>query len=127
MHKRSYEVPQGYFDSLRTELYLIPQRQETSLSVTAGSGRRYSLRPWIAFAAAALSVLAVSLGIIHSSKAPADTLSYEQMLVADLIPHTGIEEYYYNVVEDIPEETDSQEDLYEYLISGGDTTLSLDY
>lgn len=123
MRKRSYQVPQGYFDTLRSSLYLIPQRQETSEPQTAPHGRRAGMLTWALSALCAIAVVAVSLGLILKSPGRTDVLSYEQLLVADLIPHTtGFEEYYYGFEESISEEISTQDDLYDYLISGGTST-----
>ena len=127
LKSRSYDVPQGYFDGLRTALYLIPQREETSSPQTVSTGRPGRMLPWFAMAACAVAAVVLSVGIINKSSSPADYLSYEQMLLADLIPHTGEEEFYYDLLEDNSVEVSTQDDLYDYLISGGASLNDTDY
>ena len=123
LHERKYEVPQGYFDSLRSSLYLIPQRQETSSPQTTHAVWRGRTGLRIALAACAAVALIVAVGIIHRSPSDMESLSYEQLLLADLIPHPEAEDYYFDFQDSGSEEVSNQDDLYDYLMSGGTSAI----
>lgn len=123
---RPYEVPEGYFDRLRTSLYLIPQRQEAAVAepVPVRPRRR---APIFAMAACGIAALCVAAGVFFMRRPQVETLSYEQMLVADLIPHTGLDYSSYYSEEPASEESLNQEDLYDWLTAGGASVNTMDY
>lgn len=127
MNKNSniYGVPEGYFSQLQSRLEAIPaQQSESSSNVVVPLWDK--VKPYIALAACFIMILCVGNYAINKAMPPAqDTLSFEDICYADLIPVTNP----YIIYDDSPytydvQEPVSEDDIVEYLISSG---ASLDY
>lgn len=126
MNKNSniYGVPEGYFEQLQSRLVNIPAQQEQPVKVVPLFSK---VKPYIALAAS--FVMAFCLGnfiLGRSSKPIQDEITFEDICYADLIPVTNP----YMIYDDSPyaaygqQETPSEDDILEYLVSTG---ASVDY
>ena len=118
-----YSVPEGYFDRLQERLAAIPRQGEVenapaveSFPVAASAGRGARIRPVFATLAGLAAALAACFVLINRPAAPAaeETVTYEQIAYADLIPHT--EPYIYFVEESETSEDGMQEEILDYLM-----------
>ena len=118
-----YKVPEGYFEQLQSRLETIPAQQERQSEVVSPWGR---VRPYLALAACFVMIVFVGNYVLSSSfKSADDSISFEDICYADLIPVTNP----YIIYDDSPytyaaQETASEDDIVEYLISSG---ASVDY
>lgn len=126
MNKNSniYSVPEGYFEQLQSRLVNIPAQQEQPVKVVPLFSK---VKPYVALAAS--FVMAFCLGnfiLGRSSKPIQDEITFEDICYADLIPVTNP----YMIYDDSPyaayeqQETPSEDDILEYLVSTG---ASVDY
>lgn len=126
MNKNSnmYNVPEGYFEQLQGRLVRIPAEQEQPVKVVPLFTR---LKPYMALAASFVMAFCVGNFILgRSTKPVSDEITFEDICYADLIPVTNP----YMIYEDSPyaayglQETATEDDILEYLISTG---ASVDY
>lgn len=126
MNKNSniYSVPEGYFSQLQNRLEAIPAQQSGNVRVVSPVWSK--VRPYVALAACFVMAFFVGNFILGRSSQPAqDTLTFQDICYADLIPVTNP----YIIYDDSPytyevQETISEDDVVEYLISSG---ASVDY
>ena len=121
-----YSVPEGYFAQLQDRLCDIPVQSRKMSSHAEPVSMWDKVRPYLALAAC--FVMAFRLGnfiLGDVSGQPQDELSLQDIRVAGLIPVTDP----YSIYDDVPDfseedETVSDTDVVEYLISSG---ASVDY
>ena len=125
LRRNPYSVPEGYFDRLQERLAAIPRQANTPATVTApvkafaaAPAKAARIRPVFATLAGLAAALAACFILIHRPAAPAaeeeETVTYEQLAYADLIPHT--DPYIYYVEESQASEDGTQEEILDYLM-----------
>lgn len=119
LHKRPLAVPEGYFESLNARLSSIPR---TQVEIHGDTGLRRHFRPWPVLAACAVAstliATALFFGLGRSGVTESAVVTYEQLLYADLIPHTdpySIYESSYSYPEDRP----NMDDILQSLLNEG--------
>lgn len=118
--KEIYDVPEGYFNSLRERLESIPSMSRQ----TAGQLRR--MKPYLALAACFIAAALVGNAILRVTlQNSASRDFYDEMTLADLIPVTQPDEVFMTAA---PEpETISEDDVISYLISSGTSPEMIEY
>jgi len=102
-----HNVPDGYFENLKTRLSAIPQQENVS-----GWGR---MRPYLALVAAFLAIVTIgTVTLTLSTRSSASDEYYEEFGIAELIPTTDSFIYYSKGGGE--EEISSEDDILEYLI-----------
>lgn len=128
MRKRPFEVPEGYFDSLEARLNAIPQSQAETCEGTAS---RWYFSPYPALAAcAAAAVLVVALLFgtnRHDESTDRISVTYEQLLYADLIPLTNPYAIYENSATSYTEGLSTQDDIINSLVHEGVPVETIKY
>lgn len=128
MRKRPFEVPEGYFDSLEACLNAIPQSQT---EIGEGTASRWYFRPYPALAACAAAtvlVIAVLFGTNgHDESADRTSVTYEQLLYADLIPLTNPYAIYENSTPSYTEDLSTQDDIINSLVHEGVPVETIKY
>jgi len=118
--KPSMEVPEGYFDSLKTRLSAIPAKQEERL------GTWSRVRPYLALAASFAAILIIGNAVLSGTagKKSAEP-SITEANYAEIILMTNPETIY-DMMDKTVEEV-SDEDIINYLIESGVSTEQLAY
>ena len=108
MERKIYHnVPEGYFENLKTRLSAIPQEEAVS-----GWSR---MRPYAALVAAFVAIVTVGSAILTlSSRSILSGEHSEEFGIAELIP--SIDSYLYYSESDDTTEVSSEDDILEYLI-----------
>jgi len=124
---RPYEVPQGYFENLRTRLSAIPQAQP-AVPETSGNRKRLPIwRPALAFAACAAAVVAFAMLFFNRSDNYDEALTYEQALYADLIPLNMAEYVDYEALCEGSQVSLTDEEIATLLEYDGSSLMYYDY
>lgn len=90
LRRRTSSVPEGYFESLQDRLSKIPEMQ-----VDSRPGLWDKMKPAMALAASFVAALIIGGLILTKTAGPRiESVSYEQLASADLIPHTEPEIYF---------------------------------
>lgn len=126
MRKRTFEVPEGYFDSLEARLSAIPHSQTET-----GAGTKWYFRPYPALAAcAAAAVLAIAIlfgNNRHGESTDPTNVTYEQLLYADLIPLTNPYAIYETSTPSYTEGLSTQDDIINSLVHEGVPVETIKY
>ncbi len=119
--KIRYDVPEGYFDSLRERLEFIP-----SMSGRPAFSTLRRMKPYLALAACLIVAVLTGNAILRSTAG--DTVRYDyydEMAYADLIPVTQPDEVFMTAA---PEwESITEDDVISYLISSGASPEMIEY
>ena len=108
-----HNVPEGYFEDLKTRLSAIPQEEHAS-----GWER---LRPYVALAAA---FVAIVTAVLRLSTSPV-TQDYDDFGIAEIIPSTDSYIYYSSEVSEEP--VSSEDDILEYLLNSNTSVEQIAY
>ena len=123
LNRRPYTVPDGYFADLQSRLMKIPQEapavEEQPAKVISLWDK---LRPYAALAACFVAIVAVGTAVLRTPKTDTEDAQYEQLVLADLIPHS--DPYFIYVDEDETESELTDEELIDYLM---DNNVQIDY
>lgn len=122
LRKRPYSVPEGYFDDLQSRLSNIPHMPERKVS------RWQKAQPYLALAACFCSALIIGKIILGRTAAPdaSDTI-YEQLIYADMIPHSEPDAIFIADESMDADIFESQEDVISYLIDTGTSIELINY
>lgn len=128
MRKRPFEVPEGYFGSLEARLNAIPQSQTETCE---GTVSKWYFRPYPALAACvavAVLVIAVLFGTgRHNESMDPISVTYEQLLYADLIPLTNPYAIYENSTPSDTEDLSTRDDIINSLVHEGVPVETIKY
>ncbi|MBR6363438.1 MAG: hypothetical protein IKR88_09220 [Bacteroidales bacterium] len=111
-----HNVPEGYFEDLKTRLSAIPQEEHAS-----GWER---LRPYVALAAAFVAIVTVGTAVLRLSTCPA-AQDYDDFGIAEIIPSTDSYIYYSSEVSEEP--VSSEDDILEYLLNSNTSVEQIAY
>ena len=126
----TFNVPEGYFDQLQKRLEAIPSQhpEVRTPAVTVPLWTR--VKPYVALAACMLMAFFVGNYFLGRNQSPSETelRLQEYYYMADLIPVTNP----YAVYDDAPidlyvQESSSEDDVVEYLLSSGTSVVYIAY
>ena len=110
----SLEVPEGYFNSLKSRLESIPQ------SETPRQGVLRQVRPYLALAASFAAILIVGNAVLRGTAGiDGSNNDLEEPGYAELISVTRPDIFYNALEAEIEKEDISDEDIINYLIESG--------
>lgn len=119
-----FNVPDGYFEQLRMRLGTIPQQQEASQKKVVAVPFLKRIAPYAAAAACLFGAFIVGNHFIGSMGSQPGELSAQDFYYADIIPVTDPYAIFGEASDYAAEQTVSNDDVIEYLISSG---TSVDY
>lgn len=114
--KMTYNVPEGYFEELKTRLNGIPEQRAISRPMQR-------IAPYLALAASFVGIMIAGTAVLRGTAGQAADEYYSEMAYAALSKAIEIEEY---APTEEPEAI-SDEDVVNYLIASGASTEMIEY
>ena len=121
LKRRPYSVPDGYFTDLQTRLMKIPQENVQMEEAPKVISLWDRLKPYAALAACFVAIVAVGTSVLRKASVSDDDLMYEQLMLADMIPHS---DPYFCFMDEEEEPEISPDEIIDYLM---ETNAEIDY
>lgn len=116
--KNAFDVPEGYFESLKTRLSDIPE-QRTTLSPVQ------RLKPYLALAACFATLLVAGNAVLRGTAGKAANDDFSEIAYTYLSQTIQVEEYLQSDL--IDRDTITDEDVVNYLIDSGASAELIEY